>query len=73
MLFNSYIFIFIFLPATLVLVSFAHARFGKAGVLASLTLASLVFYAWWNPHYAVLPVGSMLVNYAVGRRVAPGL
>lgn len=72
MLFNSYIFIFVFLPATLVFVFVAHARLGKAGLFASLTIASLVFYAWWDPRYAVLPIGSMLVNYAIGRRVAPG-
>ena len=66
MLFNSYIFIFLFLPATL-LVFFRLGQYSRP--LASLWLfgASLFFYAWWNPAYVALLLASVLFNYGVGR------
>jgi len=65
MLFNSYPFLFLFLPVTL-LVFF---RLGQYPPLAGLWLfgASLFFYAWWNPAYVGLLVASVLFNYGVGR------
>src|SRR5699024_1280177 len=32
-------------------------------VLSWLIIASLVFYAWWNPPYVFLVIGSIVVNY----------
>ena len=52
MLFNSYAFIFLFLPVTL-LVFF---QFGKSRAMLAagwLAAASLVFYGWWNPVYEI--------------------
>ena len=66
MLFNSYIFIFLFLPTTL----FVFHLLGKKGynrlTISWLVAASLFFYGWWNPIYIGLIVGSALFNYAVG-------
>jgi alginate O-acetyltransferase complex protein AlgI len=51
MLFNSYQFIFGFLPAVCVLY-FAVARYrGQRAGMAVLVGASLFFYGWWNGHY----------------------
>jgi len=65
MLFNSYPFIFAFLPVTLAGFFWVGRRSGTAAA-AWLALASLFFYGWWNPIYVVLLVGSILFNYAVG-------
>ncbi len=65
MLFNSYEFIFGFLPIVflgfLLLARVSH--FFAAGWL---TLASLFFYGWWNPAYVGLLLASILFNFIVG-------
>ena len=70
MLFNSYIFIFLFLPVTL-LVFF---RIGSSGhhrlAISWLVGASLFFYGWWNPAYLGLILFSILFNYAFGITLA---
>lgn len=65
MLFNSYQFLFLFLPITL-LVYFRAARSGREIAILWLVLASLFFYGWWNPIYLLLLVASMLVNFGIG-------
>lgn len=65
MLFNSYEFIFAFLPLTLV-VFIIISKFDHEKALGWLVVASLFFYGWWNPDYLLLIVGSMLVNYMIG-------
>ena len=66
MLFNSYVFLFFFLPVTLV----GFHLIGKQGyhkvAVSWLVGASLFFYGWWNPAYLGLILGSILFNYAVG-------
>ncbi len=63
MLFNSYIFIFIFLPVVL-LVFYQLGGSGKQVVAISwLVVASLFFYAWWNPVYVTILLSSILTNY----------
>lgn len=66
MLFNSYLFIFIFLPITLA--GFIIIRRFNYPKLINLWLiaASLVFYSWWTPKYIVLLVFSIVFNYAMG-------
>ena len=65
MLFNSYIFIFAFLPVVLagyfVLGSTPWSRLANIW----LVFASLFFYGWWNVCYLPLLVGSILVNYVL--------
>lgn len=66
MLFNSAVFIAGFLPVVL-LGFILLAGTGRQRYAAIwLTLASLVFYGWWNPAYVPLLVGSMAVNYLIG-------
>ncbi len=63
MLFNSVAFVFVFLPLALVGYSLA-GRAGQNAAAAWLVACSLVFYAWWNPVFVVLLVGSVAFNYA---------
>ena len=65
MLFNSYTFIFGFLPVTLG-VFFLLGRIGRRGpALAWLVAASLFFYAWWNPADLPFLLLSIAFNYSV--------
>lgn len=66
MLFNSYFFLFVFLPTTLAGVSFLGAFGWKRWIVAWLLTASLFFYAWWNVLFLPLLVGSLLFNYSLG-------
>ncbi|MCF7970077.1 MAG: MBOAT family protein [Methylococcaceae bacterium] len=66
MLFNSYIFIFIFLPIVLFGFYAIGARSHHRAAIAWLVAASLFFYGWWNPAYLSIILISMLFNYAVG-------
>ena len=67
MLFNSAVFILGFLPvAWLGFFAFGIAGRHRLAVLW-LTLASLVFYGWWNPSYLPLLIGSIAFNYCIGR------
>ena len=72
MLFNSQIFIFVFLPATLLAYYLLRARVGHRWALASLIVASLIYYGWWNPIYLPLLLGSLLFNFIVGQRLYGG-
>ena len=65
MLFNSYEFLFGFLPATL-FVFFVLGRFAVRPAAAALALASFVFYAWWDVRYVALLAASIAVNYLTG-------
>lgn len=66
MLFNSFIFIFVFLPATLA-GFFALSRVNPAWGAVWLTLASIVFYGAWDVRYVPLLIGSAAFNFAAGR------
>jgi len=66
MLFNSYVFIFGFLPVT-VLVFFVLGHFRPMLARVWLTLASFYFYAGWSLDYVWLIIGSILFNYSVGQ------
>lgn len=68
MLFNSSIFIFLFLPISL-LVYYWLAPLKKSWGLAWLALASLFFYGWWNPKYLYLIIGSMVFNLLIGKAI----
>lgn len=62
MLFNSYAFIFAFLPVVFIVYR-ALCKQQKRTALAWLTLSSLFFYCWWNPPFIMLLLGSILSNY----------
>lgn len=69
MLFNSYAFIFVFLPLVL-LIFFQLARIGHAFAAAWLALASLFFYGYWNLAYVGLLLFSIIFNYTFGVWIA---
>jgi D-alanyl-lipoteichoic acid acyltransferase DltB (MBOAT superfamily) len=66
MLFNSYVFIFIFLPVTLIGFHLFCCQNKHLAAISWLTGASLFFYGWWNPVYLVLILGSIAFNYTIG-------
>ncbi|MAV37243.1 MAG: membrane-bound O-acyltransferase family protein, partial [Planctomycetaceae bacterium] len=66
MLFNSYTFVLIFLPITLGGYLLLRRWENSTWQVGWLTLASLVFYGWWNPPYLVLLLASIGVNYGIG-------
>lgn len=70
MLFNSWQFILVFLPVSVITYFWLNQlRLLTAGK-AWLVLVSLVFYAYWDPRYLPLMLGSILVNYAIGTGLA---
>jgi len=66
MLFNSYEFIFLFLPIA-VSVFFVLGRYSRAMALRWLIVVSLVFYAWWRPLNVFLIAPSILINFVIAR------
>ena len=70
MLFNSYEFIFAFLPLTFML--YFYLNYQKKYQLSKLFLvaSSLFFYAWWNVIYLPLILLSMLFNYRFSKILA---
>lgn len=66
MLFNSYIFIFAFLPLSFFIYFFLLEKRLITGAKGFLVFASLFFYSWWNIIYLPLILTSMLFNYIVG-------
>ena len=64
MLFNSYLFLFGFFPVALL----GFLLLGRASrdlALGWLTLASLVFYAWWRPLNVPIIALSFFVNFTI--------
>jgi alginate O-acetyltransferase complex protein AlgI len=68
MLFNSYAFIFGFLPATFA-VFFLFGRWKEEFAMAWLAFMSVVFYAWWSVDYVGLLLASILFNFAMARAI----
>jgi alginate O-acetyltransferase complex protein AlgI len=68
MLFSSLIFIFYFLPV--VLVGYYFLRFSRSLQNYFLFFASIFFYAWGEPVYALLMLVSIAVNYCFGLLVS---
>ena len=67
MLFNSYEFVFLLLPLTL-LVWYGLNRFRLySAAKITLVIASLIFYAYFNWSYLFIILGSIAVNYGLGR------
>ncbi len=67
MLFNSIIFIFVFLPLTVILYFTLNKLRLTRVALNLLVVASLFFYTWWKPEYLPVFLGSIIVNYFLGR------
>jgi alginate O-acetyltransferase complex protein AlgI len=71
MLFNSYPFVFLFLPAVL-LGYFALGRVGNLAPVIWLALASLAFYSFSNGPFVALLLGSIAFNYLIGLLLIAG-
>jgi len=65
-LFNSPVYIFLFLPVVFFVYFFLNRQRLIIPGKIWLVPASLFFYAYWNPSYLILIVSSMLVNFAIG-------
>lgn len=69
MLFNSYEFLFAFLPAV-VAGYFLIARLSHFAANAFLAAASVFFYAWWRLDFVWILLGSVAVNYSFGHKLS---
>ena len=69
MLFNSAIFLFVFLPVVL-LGWYGLNHFGlNRTALCFLSAASLFFYGYFKPSYLILILGSILINFALMKAI----
>ena len=64
MVFSSYIFLFYFLPFSLLLY---HPMPWRPLRHFLLTLTSLIFYGWGSPQFVLFLVGTTLLDYVLGR------
>ena len=72
MLFNSYLFIFLFFPLFVAGFFLLSKLKNKTAALWFLTGMSLVFYGYNHVRYVPVIVSSILVNYAVSRMLVSG-
>ena len=69
MLFSSFPFLFLFLPVFAVAYALRPSLGWRNIVLFAF---SLVFYAWGEPRYVLLMIGSILFNWSLAPRLVPG-
>lgn len=67
MLFNSYIFVFAFLPFTLIGYFWLNRKKSNKAALTFLTIMSLLFYGYFNASYLLIICSSICVNYGISR------
>lgn len=65
MLFNSYVFIFLFMPIVGLIYYYLVQRYSFLAT-AWLMAASIFFYAWWSVAYLWLLFSSIIFNYTMG-------
>jgi len=70
MLFNSYEFIFAFLPITFFIYFYLNKKRLTEVAKGFLVFSSLFFYTWWNIVYLPLLLSSMLFNYILGKSLS---
>ena len=70
MTFNSYEFIFAFLPITFFIYFYLNSKRLTVASKGFLVFASLFFYSWWNIAYLPLILISMLFNYTIGNSLS---
>ena len=66
MLFNSHLFISVFLPITLA-IFFVLGSISRRWALQWVIFASLCFYAWWRPINIFIIIPAVLANYVIAR------
>jgi len=65
LLFNSHVFIFLFLPAMII----SYYLLAKINVNLSkllLVAGSIFFYGWWEITYVPILIGSIIINFTIG-------
>ncbi|MBZ2174267.1 MBOAT family protein [Schnuerera sp. xch1] len=66
MIFSNLVFLFLFLPALLILYYISKDKFKNYVLL----LFSLIFYAWGEPKYVFLMIASIVINYILGIKIS---
>ncbi len=69
MLFNSPVYIFLFLPPVVVVYFLLNRQRWVVAARIWLVGASLFFYGYWNPAYLLLIVSSIAVNFLIGLKL----
>ena len=69
MLFNSFEFVFVFLPVVIILFFGTAKIFGRTSAKLFLITASIFFYGYWNIKFIPLILISLLVNYFTAREI----
>ena len=72
MVFSSYIFLLVFLPAVVIGYYALRARGAYGASVTFLLVSSFVFYAYWSVAHLALLLGSIAVNFVIGRQAAKG-
>ncbi len=67
MLFNSFVFLLVFLPLVLIAFYASRSWVSARASLTVLVIASLIFYGYWNPIYVILLLFSICFNFSIGR------
>ncbi|QPH84398.1 MBOAT family protein [Campylobacter concisus] len=70
MLFNSYVFIFVFLPLVFFVYFFLNKKRLSNLAKAFLVSASLFFYAYWSVYYLPILLGSIIFNFFISKFLA---
>ncbi|WP_148821933.1 MBOAT family O-acyltransferase [Campylobacter concisus] len=70
MLFNSYVFIFVFLPLVFFVYFFLNKKRLSTLAKAFLVSASLFFYAYWSVYYLPILLGSIIFNFLISKFLA---
>jgi hypothetical protein len=71
LLFNSYQFVFVFLPLLLIGYELLALNGARSAVPLFLVLGSLFFYGWWNWRYLLLFGFSIAFNYSWAQALRP--
>jgi len=70
MLFNSYVYLLLFLPITQIIYFYLNKKRIIVGAKAWLVVASLFFYSYWKLEYLPLILVSILFNYVIGYAIS---
>lgn len=65
MLFNSYEFLLLFLPITLLVTVLLQRKVSKTYHELWLIFCSIFFYAWWEVSYLIFLTASIVINYEI--------
>ena len=69
MLFNSYPFIFVYLPIVFAVFFLTAKYVSHRAATFVLVAASFIFYGYWDYHYVPLLFASITFNYLIGRQI----